>query len=109
MIPAIANGHSTGESTFKTRPSPQTNAHRIATSSAIENAVSEAQTIRACFSVGGGKLIPERGQSPSAAGVRESCAGRFEAQSEPRGRCGQGPPAVLFSLSPQRGEGRGEG
>src|SRR5437588_5694376 len=58
-MPAIASGQSTGESTFKTRPSPQTNAHKIATSSAIENAVSDAQTIRACFSVGGGKLIAE--------------------------------------------------
>src|SRR5437764_1802200 len=57
MMPAIASGQRTGESTFKTRPSPQTNAHKIATSSAIENAVSDAQTIRACFSVGGGKLI----------------------------------------------------
>src|SRR5712671_6878745 len=57
MIPAIASGQSTGESTFRTRPRPQTNAHKIATSSAIENAVSDAQTIRACFSVGGGKLI----------------------------------------------------
>src|SRR5947199_2230459 len=57
MMPAIASGQRTGERTFKTRPSPQTNAHKIATSSAIEKAVSDAQTIRACFSVGGGKLI----------------------------------------------------
>src|SRR2546428_6115512 len=60
MIPAIANGHRTGESTFKTRPKPHTNAQRIATSSAIASAVTDAQTIRACLSVGAGKLIREQ-------------------------------------------------
>ncbi len=80
----MASGHRTGESTFKTWPSPQTNAHKIATSSAIENAVSDIQTILACFSVGGGKFIRSVCNSPTEM-------------------------AEAGSLSAQRGEGRSEG
>src|SRR4051812_6949242 len=69
-MPAMASGQSTGERTFRTNPRPQISRPSRPTITPIARPVSENQTVRACFAVGGGKSISWK----SVSGPVDACS-----------------------------------